>query len=574
MICFESLTFQNFLSVGNQPTTIKLNETKTTLVHGMNGSGKSTLLDVLCYTLFNKPFRKINLPQLVNSQNKKGLLAEVVFRIGKDEFQVLRGQKPKVFKIFRNGEEIDSKAADRDNQAFLEQNILKLSYKSFTQIVILGSSNFVPFMQLSSAGRRECVEDFLDIKVFSTMSVIAKERLRGHKDALHTLKGDIGNIEFKIDVQEQHIKEVEAKSQTDADTLGDEIKRCEIEMEDYEKHIRFLQDRVKAQAGIIAGLMKASPSKKATELSKIITTLQTKVQRNEKNISFYKDNDTCHTCKQDIDASVKKKYVAASKREVKKFTQGIDEAQAQLQEFEGSARIISQNQAFVAELQKSIFLYESKLSAAQTLHNSLSKRLGDLQDSAGTLDRDRGKLDVLGEDLLAAKERQYKVMQTIDEHELVNSLLKDSGIKTQIVKKYLPVMNKFIRRHLEEFDLPIYFHLDEEFNETVQSPLYQDFSYASFSEGQKSRIDLALMFTWREIGKLKNSVTTNLLVLDEVFSSSLDEDGKERLINFLRYKLDDSQRVVVVDHTLSGNFKDKFDRCIETTRIKGFSRYT
>jgi DNA repair exonuclease SbcCD ATPase subunit len=208
MICFESLTFQNFLSVGNTPTTIDLNTTKTTLVHGLNGSGKSTLLDVLCYALFNKPFRKINLPQLINTQNKKGLLTEVVFHIGKDEFKVLRGQKPKVFKIFRNGEEIDSKAADRDNQTFLEQSILKLSYKSFTQIVILGSSNFVPFMQLPSAGRRECVEDFLDIKVFSTMSILAKERLRGLKDKVNEVKGEIGNLEYKIELQEDRIKEL------------------------------------------------------------------------------------------------------------------------------------------------------------------------------------------------------------------------------------------------------------------------------------------------------------------------------------------------------------------------------
>ena len=573
MIRFESLTFQNFLSVGNTPTSINLDETKTTLVHGVNGSGKSTLLDVLCYALFNKPFRRINLPQLINSQNKKGLLTEVVFRIGKDEFKVLRGQKPKVFKIFRNGEEIDSKAADRDNQTFLEQNILKLTYKSFTQIVILGSSNFVPFMQLPSAGRRECVEDFLDIKVFSTMSVIAKERLRGLKDTLTTLKGDIGNIEFKMDVQEQHIKELVSKSEADTDSIKAEIAECEKEIEINEVQVQYLQDRIKAQAGIIADLLKKSPSKKVAELNKIITTLQTKVERNEKNISFYRDNHTCHTCKQDISATVKKKYVASSKREVTKYNKGITEAQEALATFEGSARIIAQNQAFVQQLQKSVYQYESKVDAAQKLLSSLQNRLQDIQDSSGSIDKDKGKLELLQEDLGSAQERKYKLLQNVEEHEYINEMLKDSGIKTQIVKKYLPVMNRCIRKHLELFDLPIYFNLDEEFNETVQSPLHQDFSYASFSEGQKSRIDLALMFTWREIGKLKNSVTTNLLVLDEVFSSSLDEDGKERLINFLRYKLDDSQRIVVVDHTLSGNFKEKFDRCVEVERRGGFSRY-
>ncbi|MEL0190440.1 MAG: AAA family ATPase [Candidatus Poseidoniales archaeon] len=573
MITFESITFQNFLSVGNNPTTINLNDTKTTLIHGLNGSGKSTVLDVLCYALYNKPFRRVNLPQLVNTQNKKGLLTEVVFTIGKDEFKVLRGQKPKVFKIFRNGEELDSKAADRDNQTFLEQNILKLTYKSFTQIVILGSSNFIPFMQLPSAGRRECVEDFLDIKVFSAMSIIAKERLRGLKDSLHTLTGDIGNIEFKIDVQEQHIKELESKSQADTDAIKVEIDQCQKDIHTNTQRISGLNSNIKAQAGIVADLMKKNPTNKIGNLNKIIATLQTKVQRNDKNISFYQDNDTCHTCNQDIDPSVKKKYVAASKRQVKKYTQGIAEAQETIVLLEDSARIIAQNQAFIAELQKSVYQYESKVTAIQRLLTSHQKRLEDLQNSTNDIYKDKGKLEVLQADLAASMDRKYKLMQDIEEHEIVASLLKDSGIKTQIVKKYLPVMNKLIRKHLEEFDLPIHFVLDDEFNETVSSPLHQDFSYASFSEGQKSRIDLALMFTWREIGKLKNSVTTNLLILDEVFSSSLDEDGKDRLINFLRYKLDDNQRVVVVDHTLSGNFKEKFERCVEVQRIRGFSRY-
>jgi DNA repair exonuclease SbcCD ATPase subunit len=573
MICFESITFQNFISVGNQPVTINLNKDKTTLVHGLNGSGKSTILDVICYALFNKPFRRVNLPQLVNTQNKKGLLTEVVFTIGKDKFTVVRGQKPKVFKIFRNDKELDSKAADRDNQAYLEQNILKLTYKSFTQIVILGSSNFVPFMQLSSAGRRECVEDFLDIKVFSAMSALAKERLRGLKDNLNTLKGDIGNIEFKIDVQEQHIKDIESKSQADTESIKVEIEEVEKGIRTNAQRVSGLQSNIKAQAGIIADLMKKNPGQKVGELTKIITTLQTKVQRNEKNISFYEDNNTCHTCNQDIDPTVKKKYVAASKREVKKYTKGIREAQEAASTFESSSRIISQNQNFISQLQKSVYQYESKVEAAQRLLQSLQNRLQDILNSSTDLDKDRGKLEVLQENLEESKDRQYKLMQEIYENEIITNLLKDSGIKTEIVKKYLPVMNKLIRRHLEEFDLPIFFNLDEEFNETVHSPLHQDFSYASFSEGQKSRIDLALMFTWREVGKLKNSVTTNLLILDEVFSSSLDEDGKDRLINFLRYKLDDNQRIVVVDHTLSGNFKEKFDNTIEVTRTRGFSNY-
>ena len=573
MICFESLTYQNFLSVGNHPTTIQLNETKTTLVHGLNGSGKSTILDVLCYALFNKPFRRINLPQLVNSQNKKGLLTEVVFRIGRDEFKVLRGQKPKIFKIFRNGEEIDSKAADRDNQTYLEQNILKLTYKSFTQIVILGSSNFIPFMQLSSAGRRECVEDFLDIKVFSTMSVIAKERLRGLKDSLHTLTGDIGNIEFKIDVQEQHIKEVESKSDADIQLIMKEMAGHENEIDKDKLEIESLQKHIKAQAGIIADLLKKDPRKKCDELTGMMGKLEARIDRNQKNITFYESNDTCHTCNQNITKKTKTTNIKRYNEEIDKFRDALKDAESHMGTFEGSLRVIKQNQEYVAELQKSVYKLESRVESNINLLRTLQNRLEDLQNSSHDIYKDKGKLELLQCDHACALDKKYDLLKEIEDHEIVNNLLKDNGIKTQIVKKYLPVMNRCIRRHLEEFDLPIHFILDEEFNESVHSPIHQDFSYASFSEGQKSRIDLALMFTWREIGKLKNSVTTNLLVLDEVFSSSLDEDGKERLINFLRYKLDESQRVVVVDHTLSGNFKEKFDRCIEVQRRGGFSSY-
>ena len=574
MIVFEQLTFQNFLSAGNQEVSIDLNDTKTTLIHGTNGSGKSTILDALCYALFNKPFRRINLPQLINTQNKKGLVVTVCFSIGKSKFIVRRGMKPRLFEIYKDEELLDSKAADRDNQAYLEQNILKLSYKSFTQIVILGSSNFIPFMQLPTAGRRECVEDFLDIKVFSAMAVIAKERLRGLKDNLHTLNGDIGNIEYKIDVKEQHIKELESKSQADNEAIQVEIDQCKQDIQTNQQRISGLQSNIKAQASIITDLMKKNPTKKVGELTKIITTLQTKVSRNEKNISFYQDNDTCHTCKQDILPGVKKKYVAASKREVKKFTKGIAEAQDTINTYESSARIITQNQAYIAELQKSVFKYESKVTAIQRLLTSLQKRLEDLQEGSSDIYRDKGKLEYLQCDHACALDRRGDLMTEIEEHEIVVNLLKDSGIKTQIVKKYLPAMNKFIRQYLTELDFPIHFVLDEEFDEHVSSPLHQDFSYPSFSEGQKSRIDLALMFTWRDIGKLKNSVTTNLLILDEVFSSSLDEDGKDKLINLIRYKLDDNQRILVVDHTMSGNFKEKFDKTIEVTRQGGFSRYT
>lgn len=572
MICFETLSFKNFLSVGNYDVSINLNQHKTTLVFGMNGSGKSTILDALCYALYNKPFRRINLPQLINSQNKKGLLTEVVFTIGKDQFTVIRGQKPKVFKVYRNGEELDSQASDKDNQAYLEQNILRLSYKSFTQIVILGSSNYIPFMQLAPAGRRDCVEDFLDIKVFSAMSMLAKDRLRAHKETLKDLKASVGQHEFKIDIQEQYIKDLQKKASANTADICEKIQSQQDEAEKLQVIISGLEERIQAQKDLLGELSKAGPHKKRETLFGVIAKLQTKIEDNENSIGFYNDNDTCHTCKQALDPAVKKKAVSSAKRNIKKYGQGVEEAQAQVYKYEDSIRVLENNAKYITTLTESLKEYQYKRDTISGIIRHLQQQVEDLKVTSNT-DKEEGKLEAMKELMEEQKTELYAAITLVEEHEIVNNLLKDSGIKAQIVKKYLPVMNKLIRKHLELFDLPIYFNLDEEFNETVQSPIHQDFSYASFSEGQKSRIDLALMFTWREIGKIKNSVTTNLLILDEVFSSSLDEDGKERLINFLRYRLDDSQRIVVVDHTLSETFKEKFDENIEVRRTGGFSRY-
>ena len=367
MIIFSKLTFQNFLSVGNQPVSINLNDTKTTLVHGTNGSGKSTILDALCYSLFNKPFRKVNLPQLINSQNKKGLLTEVEFSIGKNDFTVLRGNKPKVFKIFKNGEEIESKAADKDNQAFLEQSILKLSYKSFTQIVILGSSNFVPFMQLPSAGRRECVEDFLDIKVFSTMAVIAKERLKGLKDQSQELKGDMSNLEYKIDIQEERIKELEQHAESNIRELEIIIEKSQKEIESKNKTIESAQVNEKAVFSLTEQVLKGGPKKKLNEFTSIVAKLEGKIDRLNKNIIFYNSNDNCHTCHQTIADDIKDKYIKQSQVEIEKYAGAINQAQERMDELNGRLEIASNRQKHIQSLQNSIFQYQTQISSLQKL---------------------------------------------------------------------------------------------------------------------------------------------------------------------------------------------------------------
>ena len=573
MIVFHKLTFANFLSVGNTPVTIDLDATKTTLVHGTNGSGKSTILDALCYSLFNKPFRKVNLPQLLNTQNKKGLMTEVEFSIGKNKYVVQRGMKPKRFQMFKNGEEIDAKAADKDNQAHLEQNILKLTYKSFTQVVILGSSNFVPFMQLAAAGRRECIEDFLDIKVFSTMGVIAKERLRGLRDNLNILKGDISNLEYKRDLQLDRIRELQEQSKTAEQDLLDKIENLKKTIKKEKRGRTLKQKEEQDLIQQVETLLKRSPEAKVDELKRVLTTLRVKMDNADKRLVFFRDNDECHHCGQPMESAMKEMAVSTAQKEGEEIRDQMKMGKSVLDEFQRDITAANVLQQKIQTIQREVFQYETLINtytqSAQEAQEALSKVQGETQ----VLDKEEGKLEAIEEECTVFEKRKGDLENTSFEHELVVNLLKDSGIKTQIVKKYLPVMNKCIRKYLALLDLNIHFVLDEEFNESVSSPLHQDFSYASFSEGQKGRIDLALMFTWREVSRLKNTVSTNLLVLDEVFSSSLDEDGKEKLMALLRYRLDDNQRILVVDHTLSQEFKDKFDRTIEVSRVGGFSRY-
>ena len=492
MIVFEKLTFQNFLSVGNHPVTINLNENKTTLVHGTNGSGKSTLLDALCYVLFNKPFRAVNLPQLVNSQNKKGLLTEVEFTIANTKFTVVRGMKPKVFQVYKDGELLDAKAADKDNQKYLEQNILKMNLKTFIQVVILGSGNYMPFMQLNSTARRECVEDFLDIKVFSTMSVLAKERLRGLKDRMQEVKGDISNLEYKIDLQKDRVDELRERSASDIDELNREINDCKRMKEENDQRIISLQTQDATILEEVRKLMINSPKKKASEFNNVIVKLDSKLERLKKDLDFYNKHDECPTCTQTINSELKESVLAKTVEESKTIISARDQASSKHQDLK---LILDQ----ILEKEEEAYKLQAEVSQNQIRNDALQKQIVAKENkivsiSTGTsnIDKEIGKLSALQEQLVDLKKKSDSVVSEIHDHDTVVNLLKDSGIKTQIVRKYLPVINRSIRSRLTDLEFPVLFTLDEEFNETVASPLHQDFSYGSFSEGQKARIDLSL----------------------------------------------------------------------------------
>ncbi len=574
MIVFESLTFQNFLSVGNNPVTINLNDHKTTLIHGTNGSGKSLMLDALCYVLFNKPFRAINLPQLVNSSNKKGLLAEVNFSIGNTTFTVIRGMKPKVFRVYKDGKELDAKAADKDNQKYLEQNILKMNLKTFNQVVILGSGNYMPFMQLNSTARRECVEDFLDIKVFSTMSVLAKERLRGLKDRVQEVRGDISNLEYKIDLQRDRVDELRERSASDISELNTEINDCKRMKEENDQRIISLQTKDVNILEEVRKLMINSPKKKASEFNNVIVKLDSKLERLKKDLDFYNKHDECPTCTQTINSELKESVLKKTVEESKTIISARDQASSKHEDLKLTLDQILQKEEEAYKIQAEVSQNQIRNDALQKQIVAKENKIVSISTGTSNIDKEIGKLSALQEQLVDLKKKSDGVISEIHDHDIVVNLLKDSGIKTQIVRKYLPVINRSIRSHLTDLEFPVLFTLDEEFNETVASPLHQDFSYGSFSEGQKARIDLSMMFTWREVGKIKNSVSTNILILDEVFSSSLDDVGKQNLLALLRYGLDDTQRVLVVDHTLSQEFRDKFDHSIEVSKVKGFSKYS
>ena len=572
MITFKKLTFANFLSVGNQPVSVDLNNCKTTLIHGTNGSGKSTILDALTYSLFGKSFRGVNLGQLVNTQNKKGLLVECEFKIGNNEFLVRRGMKPKLFETYKNGEIIDAKAADKDNQAFLENNILKLSYKSFTQIVILGSSNFIPFMQLNTAGRRECVEDFLDIKVFSSMALLAKDRLRSLRERRSYVDMECENLDWKVDTIQDKIKTMTQKDESAIEDYKSEIRDHEAEILRINGCLSQWYEDIKILTEEIDDVEKLGADKQINQLSKVIVKLNTKLERLAKEKDFF-EQDECPTCGQGIEFDLK----TGAQSRIRKEMEEVDNASIQARQL-----LIDQEKIYdrykelndrMRDFNNSVFELQTELKSHNSSVSTLREYINKVKESTGDVDKERGVLEELKREFVQKKKERDDMIEDISSHETVVELLKDGGIKAQVVKKYLPAMNKFIRHYLGELDFPIHFQLDSEFNEQVHSPMHQDFSYQSFSEGQKGRIDLSLMLTWREIGRLKNSVSTNLLILDEVFSSSLDEVGKECLLQLLRYRLPDNQRVLVVDHTLSDAFKDKFDHCVEVTRVNGFSRY-
>ena len=567
MIIFRYVRWKNLLSTGNYFTEIKLDNTSNTLVVGENGSGKSTMLDALCFGLFGKPFRSIVKPNLVNSINQKECMVEIEFDTGNKSYKIIRGIKPNVFEIWCNGELINQDAASRDYQEYLEKFVIKLNYKSFTQIAVLGSASFTPFMQLSNTDRRAIIEDLLDIQIFSTMNGIVREKMSNNKDLTISKKHDIDIKQQQHEIKEKHIQQLKQNS-------DDKIAEYEQDITDNSQFVDVLisesitynKDIEVLQAEVTSRLETEQKVKKFNQLE---AQIETNLNKFKKDINFFEHNDNCPTCRQAIDKQFKEEEVGNLNSKVTECTVGLTQLEIKLLEEQNKLNQISEKQKQIQELQIKIATHNTSITEVKKYITRIEKQIKDLDDSKQISDGEEVILKELKEKLEASENELRELIDEKTYYEVASGLLKDTGIKTKIIKQYLPIINKLVNKYLASLDFFVNFNLDETFKETIKSRFRDEFTYNNFSEGEKQRIDMALMLTWRSIAKLKNSSNTNLLILDEIFDSSLDTNGTEELIKIL-HMLEDVN-LYVISHK-GDILQDKFSNVIKFEKIKNFSR--
>ena len=567
MIIFKSVEWKNFLSTGNSPNKVLLNKSSTTLIIGKNGEGKSTILDALCFSLFGKPFRNINKGQLVNSINGKNCVVTIEFSIGSRNYKIIRGIKPNIFEIYLNDELINQDAASRDYQKVLEQQILKLNYKTFTQVVILGSASFVPFMQLPSGQRREVIEDILDIRIFSTMNSLLKERAQETKDAIQRIEAELSNAKTKVDSQTQLIKTISEAKTESIRSIQAKIATNLTEIQSTQSEIDTIVEEIDTLKASISNKEKLSEDiEKAKSLrSKLLQKVETCEHHNE----FFTTHDICPSCNQDIAEEYKEKII-------RDLNSKLLENNTKVGELETALSNLNEKLSKINEVIEKITDKNIELSTRNSTITLLNKQIIEFEAEADriksdttNIDEEKRKLKELAQDALDKIKSKTSLQEQRNLEEVANVLLKDTGIKTAIIREYLPVMNKLINKYLNAMDAYIHFELDESFNESVKSRFRDDFTYASFSEGEKMRIDLAILFTWRQIAKMKNSVNTNLLLLDEIFDSSLDTAGTDYFLNLMN-SFGENSNIFVISHKGDQLF-DKFRSVIKFEKRNDFS---
>ena len=568
MINFNKVRWKNFLSTGQVMTEVDLKRNPATLIVGENGSGKSTILDALTFSLFGKAFRNIKKPQLINSINEQNALTEVEFSIGKKHFLVRRGIKPNLFEIEVDGVMINQDSKARDYQEHLEKNILKLNYKSFTQIVILGSSSFVPFMQLKSNDRRVIIEDLLDIEVFSTMNLLLKNKMSDLKQEVNLNELEMSKTENAVELQEDYISKMKQNNEQLISANQEKIDKSKEDIASYNLQISDIETRIESLNKLVENF--DQQQNKQRKLEKYEDEINKNLKKVEKEIEFYRQNTDCPVCKQTIDEDHRECEISEKQKKKIELDDAVTKIAEELQLSIKSIQEMTETQKSITDFQSEITKHNASISAINQYIQKVNEEIQTLNENGADVADASKKLKKLKSDqknLLTLKE-QYSNMSSI--YDVASVLLKDGGIKTTIIKKYLPIMNKLINKYLASMDFYVSFNLDENFNETIKSRFRDEFTYASFSEGEKMRIDLALLFTWRAIAKLKNSMSTNLLILDEVFDSSLDEDGTSDFLKIL-HSLGNESNVFVISHKGEVLY-DKFKNMIKFEKHKNFSR--
>jgi DNA repair exonuclease SbcCD ATPase subunit len=567
MIVFKKVRYKNFVSTGNYFTEIDFQKSSNTLIVGSNGAGKSTMLDALCFALFGKAFRSINKPQLINSINQKDCITECEFDIGNKKYKIVRGIKPNIFEIYQDGDLVNQDAASRDYQEYLEKFILKLNYKSFTQIVILGSASFVPFMQLSANDRRSIIEDLLDIQIFSTMNTVLKDKISGNKDQVTDNNSKLQIVEAKIEIQNTHIRSIQKTNEEKIEEYDNQIKL-------YNTDILELQEKIQQTSNAINELQSDVENKIEVEtrlkkFTKIESQIENNLSKYKTDIGFFEQNDNCPTCKQEIALGFKEQQIKDNKDRVSEIESGLKVLEEKLLAEQERLNVINVKQKEIQKLQISNATNTTSITETNKYIAKLNSQIETLKSKQDNLEAENTKLNELNTQLEVILEKKKELIDEKTYYEAASGLLKDTGIKTKIIKQYLPIINKVVNKHLATFDFFVNFNLDESFKETIKSRHRDAFSYESFSEGEKQRIDMALMLTWRTIAKLKNSANTNLLILDEIFDSSLDANGTEYLMNIL-HMLEDVN-LFVISHK-GDILQDKFRSVIKFEKVNNFSR--
>ena len=566
MITFKKISWKNFLSTGNHPIEVKLDEKSTTLIIGSNGAGKSTILDALTFVLYGKSFRKINKSQLINTTNEKNCEVEIEFTVNSTDWKIVRGIKPNIFKISKNGKDLEQSSHAGDQQKWLEQNVLKMNYKSFTQIVILGSSTFVPFMQLNGSSRREVVEDLLDIKIFSAMNNLIKEKIRMVREEVKTFELKKESLKDKAEMQENFIKELEEQGKNNIQEKNDKIKVLGIEVDTH------LENNQLTEVSVSELMEKqekvAGDDDKLTKLNNLKGKITQKVATITKEHKFFTDNKVCPTCTQSIEEEFRVNRIDEAQTKAKELQSGYKELEEAIKKEQDRELQFTNLSKEITKLTHGISKNNTRISGCQRQIRDLESEVQKLTDQLANRNTEHEKLEEFRNNLQKTYENLAEKKEKITYFDFTYSLLKDGGVKTMIIKKYLPLINQQVNKYLQMMDFYINFKLDEEFNETIESPIHEDFSYASFSEGEKMRIDLALLFTWREVARFKNSVNTNLLIMDEVFDSSLDGFGTEEFLKIIKYVIQDAN-IFVISHKTG--MDERFEDVVRFEKIKGFS---